>query len=135
VTERQDVEQRARTEAYDLALWRAAEIALANGYPGFRVRDTRTEVDAALEDYYGYGYGPGAFGGLGLGSGRFSGSRFSSVGLGLSFPLGGTGYRDTGSLQVSTTLDVELERELKPGDFDAQYVLEQARRTYPNASG
>jgi len=60
---RKDESEAARTEAYDLALWRAAQIALEQKKPRFAVVSERRDVDRSTQvdrypsyPYYPYGY-------------------------------------------------------------------------------
>jgi hypothetical protein len=62
-TSRNKETETARTEAYDLALWRAAQVALEQKKPRFAVVSERRDIDRSTEvdryppyPYYPYGY-------------------------------------------------------------------------------
>ncbi|HZS84097.1 MAG TPA: hypothetical protein VFA50_14580 [Stellaceae bacterium] len=114
-----------RTQAYDFALWRAAQIALAEGYAGFRTSNVRSNVNTFSDDYYdpfcgpwGPWYGPG-----------FYPHRF----WGYPYPYcAPSPYADQ---QTAVTIEVQLLHSLGPGDYNAADVIAQLRRTYPGAEG
>jgi hypothetical protein len=90
----------------DLALLRAAELTLANGYDWFAVTNRFDEARAG-------GGSPSVSVGVGGGSwGRHSGG---GVGVGVGFPIGGG---ESASLAQST-LEVRFGRGAKPADADA----------------
>ncbi|MDP3739084.1 MAG: hypothetical protein Q8R02_16945 [Hyphomonadaceae bacterium] len=93
----------------DMALRRAAEITLADGYQWFRVVNRNTEqVDGRRA------------GGTSVGVGGSSGSYGSGVGVGLSFDL------SPDSRKYETQLEILLGRGAKPEGvdaYDAQAVL------------
>lgn len=121
-TERAAVEQ-----AYDFALWRAAQIALERNMRGFVVVDTRTDLRGRDEPgYYDRGFSTG----IGVGLGTFSGPFGGGLGLGTGF--GGNGP-DYSTLQATVTLTVELRNDSAEKFYVADEVIEQARRTYPDA--
>jgi hypothetical protein len=110
------------SQAYDFALWRAAQIALAQGFPGFRVGNVRTNVDTLVDDYYDPFYGPGLFTHRHLwGPGPYWGN------YGTPNPYA---YQ-----QTSVTLYATLLQSLAPEDYDARDTIEQLRKTYPGAEG
>ena len=86
----------------DLALLRAADLALANGYDWFRIVDRSSDFAAPR--------GPTVS--LGTGGTSFGGSSAVGLGLGTSFALGGSGTR-------SVTLEVQFGRGARPNDRDA----------------
>jgi hypothetical protein len=95
----------------DLALRRAAEITVADGYQWFRVVDRHTEQIGGRRN-----------GGTSVGVGGSSGSYGSGVGLGLSFDL------TPDSRRYETSLEILLGKGAKPGDgdaYDAQSVLDR----------
>ena len=87
-------------EVEDMALRRAAELAIQNGYQWFQVVTRMTDVVGGSQ----------TAGGPTIGIGGSSGSYGSSVGLGLGFNLGG----DT--RQYEATLEVLMGRGQKPAD-------------------
>ena len=97
-------------EVEDMALRRAAELTIQNGYQWFHVVSRMTDVVG----------GSRTAGGPTIGLGGSSGSYGSSVGVGLGFNLGGD------SRQYESTLEVLMGRGQKPGDpaaYDAYQVL------------
>jgi hypothetical protein len=115
----------ARTQAFDLMLWRAAQIAQREGFPAFRVGDTRSNVDTRVEDF-GYDplYGPAWGWGPGWGSRRRYYPYFPS------YPYS----RSTWAyLQARISADIGLLRAASPGDYVAEDVIAQARQSYPTA--
>jgi hypothetical protein len=119
---RQETGAVEHTQAYDFALWRAAQIALAQGFPGFRVGNVRTNVDTLVDDYYDPFYGPG------LSTHRYlwgPGPYWGPYGAPNPYA-----YQ-----QTSVTMDVTLLQSLGPGDYDARDTIDQLRKTYPGAEG
>lgn len=110
--------QSARSEAFDLASWRVAQLALTRGYAGFRIVDRDTQVDSTPEAFYA---GP-----------EWGGPVWRYPG-GLTY--GAPGFYATPYLriQVRTTLTVVLLRTLEPGDEDAHAVIERRRAARPHA--
>jgi hypothetical protein len=98
----------ARVE--DMALLRAADLALANGYDWFRIVDRFADVTAPRGPTISLGTGGATFG------------RNSSVGLGVgtSFPLGGAGTR-------AVTLEVQFGRGARPNDRNAYGAADVSR--------
>jgi hypothetical protein len=116
---RRETAAEAHTQAYDFALWRSAQLALAQGMPGFRVGNVRTNVDTLVDDYYDsyrpftsrYRWGPGPYWG----------------------PYGEP--NPYAYQQTTITMDVNLLPSLAPGDYDARDTIDQLRKTYPGAEG
>lgn len=94
----------------DLALLRAADLALANGYDWFRVTGRYADMQAPR--------GPTVS--LGTGGTSFGGNSAVGLGLGTSFALGGSGTR-------AVTLEVQLGRGSRPNDRDAYSAADVAR--------
>jgi hypothetical protein len=124
-------ERQSKALAYDMALWRAAQIAQAQGYQGFSVADSKSNSDVQqragyYDGPYGPGWGPGpnwGWGGGGWGRGGFGG------GWGDYYNPPQT------SVQVQVKLAVTLSNSLKPGDYNAAAAIQQLRQTYPGADG
>jgi hypothetical protein len=123
---RQADETAMRTQAADFMLWRAAQIALREGFPAFRVGQTRSNVDTRIEEYtYDPLYGPG-WGPWGPGWGP----------RGFYYPyLPPYPYARSiwAYLQARVSGDVHLLRASAPGDYVADDVIAQGRRRYPDA--
>jgi hypothetical protein len=94
----------------DMALRRAAELTVQNGYDWFQVASRYTDVDSG-------NYTPS---GPTIGLGGFTGSRGGGLGLGLGFNIGGD------SRAYRTTLEILMGRGAKPVSadvYDAHQVL------------
>jgi hypothetical protein len=115
----------ARTEAEDLALWRAAQIAIARKAPAFTVLDRRIDVDVEIRR----SGGDTLFGGYGY-------YRYRRHGLYPVYPYPfygyGYGFRDAFA-QARARLTVDFVKKSKPGARDALAVAAQMRQKYPNA--
>jgi len=126
---RADDTKAAKAEAYDLALWRAAQIAIDNGYEGFAIDDQDHEVEVTVNQgsypyrrpYYGSYYGP-----YGHRSGFFYGG----------YPYFGYGgyslYRYT-TLRATVTLSVAMRKQAGADDFDAAATAARQAAKYPAA--
>jgi hypothetical protein len=122
---RQQVAAEQRTQAYDFAVWRAAQLALAGGFTGFSVSNVRTHLDSHADDldpFWGQGfYGPGPF------SYRYPWGPYWGP------PYWGPSPYEY--LRTDAAIEVRLLHALQPGDYDAHDVVEQLRQTYPGAEG
>ncbi|MBS0334138.1 MAG: hypothetical protein JSS35_15320, partial [Proteobacteria bacterium] len=101
-------------QAHDLALRRAAELALADGYDWFRVYDGGV----------GFVGGNGPRIGLGLGGASFGGRSAVGGSVGTGFDLGG-------GPQPVATLDVVMGKGARPGGpdvYDARGVAQTLGR-------
>ncbi len=107
--------------AYDLALWRAAELALAHGYPAFEVsnRDNAVQVDIR-SDYYRH-------------DPFFHHGHHFHHGF---FPHHFYGFYDRyAELAARVTIAVDF-RAAPDGDrLDARATLKRLRAKYPDAAG
>lgn len=123
---RQEVEQEV-ARAYDLALWRAAELALAADYPALTVeerdRDVRIEVFGGpyASPFYGYFYSPFPFAHHGRPHGLMS----------PAFQHGF--YEPYAELIVTVTITVEFSDSVGSGALDAGATLDRLRAQYPDA--
>jgi hypothetical protein len=101
----------------DYALYRAAELTLANGHDYFRVVDRNTESRST------------GVGGPQLGVGVGSGSSGSNLGIGLSTFLGGPGYSE----DYTVTLDIlTFDGEKPADDVEAYDAHDLVRRLEPS---
>ncbi len=106
--------------AYDLALRRAAEVSLANGFPAFDVTARETDVQFdVVPDYFN---DPFFYSGPFFRSGRFRYHRF----------IGQDYY---GELAVRVDLTVRLTARPSDQGFDADQTLARLRAKYPDAAG
>lgn len=113
----------ARLEAEDLALWRAAQIAIARKAPAFAVLDRRIDVEIEVrrsDSVY-------PFGGYGYYRYRARGHYPFSP-----YPFYGFGFRDAYA-QARARLTVGFVKKSRPGARDALAVAAQMRQKYPNA--
>ncbi len=121
--------ERATVLASDLALWRAAEVALAQGFPAFTVLDTRKQVEIETRErtyyppYYSYPYS--------LGYPRYCDSfergRFPWRCYEMPVDFRGTW------LQARVVLVVELTAQAGAGSHQAAETAERMRSRYPAA--
>lgn len=116
-------EQQGKSLAYDMAIWRAAQIAQSQGFQGFSVADTKSNADIQQRSaYYDGPWGPG------WGPGPYWGWHRPPYGWGDYNP-------PETSVQVEVKLAVALSNNLKPGDYNAADAIDQLRKTYPGADG
>jgi len=121
---RQQIAGEERTQAYDFAVWRGAQLALAGGFAGFSVSNVRTHLDTYADDldpFWGPGYGPGLY------PYRYPWGPYWST------PYWGPSPYEY--LRTDAVIEVQLLHTPQPGDYDAHDVVEQLRRTYPGAEG
>jgi hypothetical protein len=122
-------ERQGKSLAFDMAIWRAAQIAQAEGFRGFSVADTKSNSDIQQRaGYYDDPWGPGWGGGWGGGP-YWGGWHRGPWGPNSSFYYN----PPETSVQVEVKLAVALSNNLKPGDYDAASAIDQLRRTYPGA--
>jgi hypothetical protein len=122
---RQQTAAAEHTQAYDFALWHAAQIAQAQGFVGFRVSNVRTNVDTLADDSYDPLYGPDyspfhrPWGWRGVG------------------PYWGPYGGPSPYLYVQTEIvfDIALLQSLGAGDYGASDTIAQLAKTYPGAAG
>lgn len=110
----------ARREAEDLALWRAAQIAIARKAPAFAVLDRRVDVDTEVRRSGG-GY---PFGGHGYYRYRTRGRYPFS-----SYPYYGFGFRNAYA-QARVRLTIGFVKKSTQGARDALAVAAQMRQKY-----
>jgi hypothetical protein len=128
-SEREPDANAARTQAYDLAVWRAAQIALERGFAGFHVDSSRADIETTYDDPFSDPfYGP-----FGPPYGPYFGSPFRRRLWG--YPGFYPAYNPFAYIQARVTIDVTLLQALGPGDYVAQDAIAQLRRTYPTAEG
>jgi hypothetical protein len=120
---RQETNTAERTQAFDFALWHAAQIALAQGFVGFRVSNIRTNVDSIVDEsydpFFAHGFYPHRR--LWAPAGPYWG------------PEGWPSPYIYAQTQV--VIDVLLVQTLDAGDYDAHDTIEQLNNTYPGAAG
>lgn len=115
--------ERARLEAEDLALWRAARIAIARKVPAFAILDRRIDVDVEIRrtdtvyPFGGYGYH------------RYRGRGYYPFS---PYPFHSYGFRDAYA-QARARLTIGLVKKSTPGARDALAVAAQMRQKYPTA--
>lgn len=104
---------RARETASDLALWRAAEIALTRGFPAFAIRSAEVDVKQAI---VGHDY-------------RDNGNPVYDNIHGEAL-----GYQTQIYFRPRASLTVELRTGKSPGTLDAGAVAEKMKRQYADAT-
>ncbi len=119
-TARESDAQAARTLAFDMAVWRAAQIAQAQGFAGFRIIDRRSDVDTYPDPFYDP-WDPWPC---------WQCRRFG-------FPYYPDPYRGSPYvyLQARVTVTMLMLHDPGPGDYKADDAIAQLRRTYPGADG
>ena len=108
--------------AHDLAVWRAAELARAAGYPAFSIADQQSDANVNNYSYDGSGVG------FGLGAGRFGSCGGTSIGTGLSFGIPDRWV----DVSARTSFTARFEPDNRPGTYNAQFAIDQARTKYGN---
>jgi len=125
---RREHTERARAEAEDLALWRAAQVARLRGAAAFVVVDKRSDVEVEIRSsdygYYGYPYAWYRRPHHGI-------HRYRPYGYGYP-PLGG-GFRDAYA-QARVRLTIALLAKPRSGAFDAAKTAERLKRKYAGAT-
>jgi hypothetical protein len=111
-----------RKLAFDLAVWRAAQLALAQGYAGFKVGNTNSNVYTYEDEPF---YQPPPWWGPGYFRRPYFGGGWGPYWEPSPFLV----------VQVDVTIDVLMERSPGPGDYKARETIEQLRSIYPGAEG
>ena len=110
----------ARGLAYDLALWRAAELAGEKGFAGFTVEGEESDVEVEIvEDAPYYGYPGPAFG-------------FHHFGAYGPFGYAGPAFRSAW-LRARVSLTVALTDTVAADVFDAAETAARLEAKYPGA--
>ena len=119
-TARETDAQATRTLAFDMAVWRAAQLAEAQGFAGFRISDRRSDVDT-YPDPLSQPFDPWPC---------WECRRFG-------FPYYADPYRGSpfAYLQTRVTITVQMLHDPGAGDYKADDAIVQLRRTYPGAEG
>jgi len=112
--------QATRTLAFDMAVWRAAQLAEAQGFAGFRISDRRSDVDT-YPDPLSQPFDPWPC---------WECRRFG-------FPYSADPYRGSPFIYLETqvTITVQMLHDPGSGDYRADDAIAQLRRTYPGAEG
>ena len=112
--------QAMRALAFDMAVWRAAQIAQAQGFAGFRITDRRSDVDT-YPDPLSEPFEPWPC---------WQCRRFG-------FPYYADPYRGSPFIYLATrvTVTVQLLHDPGSGDYRAEDAIAQLRRSYPGAEG
>ncbi|HEX3501641.1 MAG TPA: hypothetical protein VHT04_20185, partial [Stellaceae bacterium] len=120
----QQVKAAESAQAFDFALWHAAQIALAQGYAGFRASNMRTNFDSIVEPDYDPFYAPDWHP-----ANRFGGPLMGRYWGGYASP---SPYVDS---RTQIVIDVALLHALETGDYDARATVDRLIKAYPNATG
>ncbi len=111
----------ARDLAYDLALWRAAELATQNDYPAFTVESAKSDLEVEIVDdgpYFGH-------------FGYFYADRFYHPGFYSPHAYGGV-FRSAW-LQARATLTVVMHAAMREGAHEAAATAERLQAKHPDA--
>lgn len=117
--------QRQIAFAYDMAVWRAADLALAKGFPAFRVseRDNDARVDLRYEYFDDGPYGP-----FFHHRGHFHYGPFGSIFA--------PGYYDRYALlSARVTIVTDVAEPAAPDSLDVRGTLDRMYRKYPQMIG
>lgn len=130
----QDIEEE-KARAYDLALWRAAQIAQERGYAAFIVEESSRDADVSVD--YDSRYG------------AYGGSWFNQYSYGYPYPYRNMGYypyfpyhpyaynrhqRSEASMLVRIKLLVREASPDEPGAFDTAATATRLAAAYANAT-
>lgn len=112
--------QATRTLAFDMAVWRAAQLAQAEGFAGFRIIDRRSDVDT-FPDPLSQPFDPWPC---------WECRRFG-------FPYYADPFRGSPFVYLDTrvAITVQMLHDPAAGDYRADDLIAQLRRTYPGAEG
>lgn len=116
------------TLAYDMALWRASELALRHEFPAFSVinRSNDVNVNTHYDPYHTFPYDSCYS--------YFNNRAVPQIGCPYSYVYGYPSPADRYALiDAQVTLTIKFERETKPGAFGAQETIDRVRAQYPNA--
>ncbi|MEX0809677.1 MAG: hypothetical protein WD044_13205 [Dongiaceae bacterium] len=133
-TREQEIEEE-KARAYDLALWRAAQIAQERGYAAFIVEESSRDADVSVDyDRYG-GYGDPWFNQFSYGYHPYP---YRNMGYHPYFPYHPYAYNRYQRSEASMLLRVKLlVREAspdEPGAFDTAATATRLAATYANAT-
>jgi len=113
----------ARAQALDLAMWRAAQIAQAQGYQGFRIDTRNFDVDVQADSPY---FDPFFY----------RGPLYRDYALwGGAYPFPSYVSSPFADLRSVVTLDVTLTNQPQSDEFVAAETIAAMRRAYPGAEG
>ena len=121
--DRKNMEKIANIEAYNFALWRAAQLSVKNRYPGFRLLSQSPSITIAPI--------------TSMPNNPIKDDRIGIIDSTQRDPGLGTpqGISQGDSFQVTYSIVVEFEDELLPGDFEAQKLIVKLGKIYPGAGG
>lgn len=133
-TREEDIEEE-KARAYDLALWRAAQIAQERGYVAFIVEESSRDADVSVE-YHRYGaYGDAWFNQFAYGHYPYP---YRNMGYYPYFPYHPHAYnryqRPEASMMVRVKLLVREASPDEPGAFDTTATATRLAATYADAT-
>lgn len=114
--------QRRVSLAYDMALWRAAELASGNGYPAFTIADRTNTVALVRHDYYDQAERPICYT-------RYAVSVIDCAPF--TAPDYLTGYV---VIDADVAFTVAFEKSVGPGSIDAGQTIAKMKARYPDAA-
>ncbi len=128
---RDDDIEAEKKRAYDLALWRAAQIAIERGYERIIVETSHSDAEVEVDENLYPGYGTGSYGGYGYYGGGWPDPyayRYSP------FFYAPPYYRSFAYMQVTVTLTVSEADPANAKALDAQATAARLSTQYANSS-
>lgn len=128
---REDDIEAEKKRAYDLALWRAAQIAIERGYERIIVDTSHSDAEVEVDENLYPGYGTGYYGGYGYYGGGWPDPyayRYSP------FFYAPPYYRSFAYMKVTVTLTVSEAAASNAKALDAQATAARLSAQYANSS-
>jgi hypothetical protein len=128
---REDDIEFEKKRAYDLALWRAAQIAIDRGFERIVVDQSHSDAEVEVDENLYPGYGTGAYGGYGYYGGGWPDPyayRYSP------FFYAPPYYRSFAYMQVTVTLTVSEAAASNTKALDAQATAARLSTQYANSA-
>ncbi|MDI9408143.1 MAG: hypothetical protein QM523_02740 [Candidatus Pacebacteria bacterium] len=120
--DRKGLERIANIEAYNFAVWRAAQLSVKNRYPGFRIINQSPSI--VIAPITSMPNPP-------INDDRIGVMDSTQRDPGLGTPQA---ISQGDSFQVTYTIVIEYQDEILPGDFEAQKIIVKMSKNYPGAS-
>jgi hypothetical protein len=120
-----------KLRVYDLALWRAAQLAVEHGYAAFRVQQESRDVDVTVRSEPIYpAYAPTPF----LFARHCHWPCFWPYGYWPSYPYYDGGQRTRATGRVTVKLTVKMLPQSDDDAFDSKSTVDRLRKSYGSAS-
>ncbi len=127
---REDDIEAEKTRAYDLALWRTAQIAIERGYDRIIIDAANSDAEVEVGDDVYPGYGPAWYGSYGYGYGGWPDPYYYRYS---PFFYAPPYYRSFAYMQVTVTLTVSEADAADADALDAQATATRLATQYANA--